>query len=128
MGHYHDLRQALNTSGRELRGLIPGVFESFSELSRRSLEDGALPNRTKELIALAISVVEECDGCIATHARAAARSGIAAEEVAEALGIAILMAGGPGTVYAPRAWDAYQEFSRAGEAAQSVEAGEQPRE
>ena len=111
MGHYHDLQRALSASGRDLRGHIPEVYESFSQMNRTALADGALPGRVKELIALAISVVEECDGCIAAHARRAARSGASAQEVAEALGVAILMSGGPGTVYAPRAWDAFQEFS-----------------
>ncbi|MFQ5966655.1 MAG: carboxymuconolactone decarboxylase family protein [Acidimicrobiia bacterium] len=112
MGHYHDLQRALSASGRELRGHIPGVYEGYSQMSRSALEDGALPGRVKELMALAIAVVEECDGCIAAHARRAARRGSSPQEVAEALGVAILMSGGPATVYGPRAWDAFQEFSQ----------------
>jgi AhpD family alkylhydroperoxidase len=65
----------------------------------------------KELMALAISVVKQCDGCIANHARAAAKQGATAEEVAETLGVALLMAGGPATVYGPRAWEAFHEFA-----------------
>ena len=34
------------------------------------------------------------------------------EEVAEALGVALLMDGGTASVYGPRAWDAYREFAR----------------
>ncbi|MBV9935824.1 MAG: carboxymuconolactone decarboxylase family protein, partial [Actinobacteria bacterium] len=45
------------------------------------------------------------------HAKAAARRGATPEEVAEALGVALLMDGGSATVYAPRAWDAYREFA-----------------
>jgi alkylhydroperoxidase/carboxymuconolactone decarboxylase family protein YurZ len=56
-------------------------------------------------------VAKECDDCIAYHAKAAARRGATAEEVAEALGVALLMNGGPASVNAPRAWDAYQEFA-----------------
>ena len=73
--------------------------------------DGALDSKTKELIALAIAVAKQCDGCIASHARAAARRGATVDEVAEALGVAIVMNGGPGTVYAPRAFAAFQEFA-----------------
>lgn len=47
---------------------------------------------------------------MASHARGAARRGATAEEVAEALGVAILMNGGPGTVHAPRAFAAFREF------------------
>ena len=74
--------------------------------------EGALSTKTKELIALAIAVVKECDGCIAYHAKAAARRGATPSEVAEALGVAVLMDGGTATTWGPRAWAAYQEFAR----------------
>jgi AhpD family alkylhydroperoxidase len=74
-------------------------------------EHGELPARMKELIALAIAVTRECDGCTAAHARGAARQGASEQEVAEALGVAILMNGGPGTVWAPRAFAAFREFA-----------------
>jgi AhpD family alkylhydroperoxidase len=72
--------------------------------------DGALPAKTKEVIALAIAVTRECDGCIGAHSRSAARAGATEAEVAEAMGVAILMNGGPGTVRGPRALAAFQEF------------------
>lgn len=53
---------------------------------------------------------QECDGCIAAHARGAALKGATPTEVAEAIGVAILMNGGPATVYGPRAYAAFQEF------------------
>lgn len=111
MGHYQELSKRVATSARELREHIPGVYEGFSGMHRAALEEGALSARVKELIALAISVAEQCDGCIASHARGAARHGAGEAEVAEAIGVAILMTGGPATVYGPRAWDAYQEYA-----------------
>ena len=72
---------------------------------------GALDTRTKELIALAIAVVTHCDGCIASHAQGAARAGATRQEAAEALGVAMLMHGGPATIYAPRAYAAFCEFA-----------------
>jgi AhpD family alkylhydroperoxidase len=102
-----DLRQP----ARALRDQIPAVLESYAALSGAVFVDGALDAKTKELIALAISVTKQCDGCIASHARAAARRGASVEEVAEALGVTIVMNGGPGTVYAPRAFEAFQEFA-----------------
>jgi AhpD family alkylhydroperoxidase len=65
----------------------------------------------KELIALAIAVTKECDGCVVAHARSAVRQGVTAAEVAEAMGVAILMNGGPGTVWGPRAYAAFEEFA-----------------
>ncbi len=61
-------------------------------------------------MALTIAVVKQCDGCIAYHAKAAARRGATPEEVAEALSVALLMDGGTASVYGPRAWEAFQEF------------------
>ena len=48
---------------------------------------------------------------VLAHARAAAAAGATPEEVAEMLGVAVLMGGGPATVYAPRAWAAFAEFA-----------------
>lgn len=64
----------------------------------------------KEMIAVAIGVSDWCEGCIAAHARGAARHGATEEEFAEMLSVAILMNGGPGTVHAPKAWEAFMEF------------------
>ena len=92
-----------------LRKAIPEAFEAFSTLRRTATADGAIPGRLKEVFALAISVVRHCDGCIEHHARAAARLGASPEEVAEALAVALLMDGGPATVYGPKAWAAFQD-------------------
>jgi AhpD family alkylhydroperoxidase len=75
------------------------------------MTDGALPAKVKELIALAIGATKQCDGCIASHARGAASQDATEAEVAEAIGVAVLMNGGPGTVWGPRALAAYREFA-----------------
>ena len=56
--------------------------------------------------------MKECDGCIAYHAKAAARRGATPAEVAEALGVVVLMDGGTATTWGPRVWDAYREFAK----------------
>jgi len=105
---------------RELRRAVPDVYQGFGELHRAAFAPGTLDTRTKELIALAIGVVEGCDGCIASHAQAAARAGATRQEAAEAIGVTFLMKGGPATIYGPRAYEAFCEFETAiaaGEAA-----------
>ena len=111
MAHNHDLLKELATENRELRELIPDSFAGFAQMHKTLGHDGALPALTKELIALGMSIGTQCDGCIASHARGAARKGATSEQVAEVIGVAMLMAGGPATVYGPRAWKAFKEFS-----------------
>ena len=107
-----DTRNELVGLGRELRKAIPGVYAGYAQLHAAAMgEDGALPGRIKELIALAIAVTKECDGCVAAHARAAAQRRATAPEVAEAMGVTILMNGGPGTVWGPRGYAAFAEFA-----------------
>jgi AhpD family alkylhydroperoxidase len=111
MGHAHDVQEELREPARALRSAIPEVYEGYRTMHAAAYADGALDRKTKELIALAIAVSKECDGCIASHARGAVRTGATESEVAEALGVAIAMNGGPGTVYGPRAFAAFREFA-----------------
>jgi AhpD family alkylhydroperoxidase len=111
MGHFHDVANDLRQPTRDLRKAIPETWAGFAELHRSAMADGALPTKVKELMALLIGVSEHCDGCVAYHARAAAAAGATEEEVAEALGVALLMGGGPASVWAPRALAAFREFA-----------------
>lgn len=113
-GHHHDLLGGLAATSRELREYIGDVYAGFGKLHHAALAAGALDPVTKELIALGISIGQHCDGCIASHARGAARKGATRQQVAETIGVAILMMGGPGTVYGPRAWEAFEEFAAVG--------------
>jgi AhpD family alkylhydroperoxidase len=106
--------ELVSQEGRALRDEIPDVYSGYARLHAAAMTDqGELSVKVRELIALAISVTRECDGCIAAHAKGAARQGATTREVAEALGVAIMMNGGPGTVWGPRAFAAFQEFSSA---------------
>jgi AhpD family alkylhydroperoxidase len=109
---HEEILDELRQPVKDLRDHIPAVFEGCGALRAAILGDGALDAKTRELIALAIAVTEQCDGCMASHARSASRRGPTAEDVADALAVAILMDGGPGTVHAPRAVEAFREFYR----------------
>ena len=111
MAHWHDVSAELAGPGRALKALIPEVYEGFNALNRAAVAEGELSAAMKEIIALVMGVAHMCDGCVAAHARAAARRGATQQQVAEALGVAIFMMGGPGSVYAAKAWDAFLEFS-----------------
>ena len=106
-----DTMNELREPAARLRQAIPDVYAGYSATHRAVMINGALSVKVKELIALAVAVTRECDGCIAAHARGAARAQATEAEVAEAMGVAILLNGGPGTVWGPRALAAYTEFA-----------------
>lgn len=109
--HGRDVQHALAPLSRDLRRAIPEVYEGFAQVHKAALAPGVLDTKTKELIALAIAVSKECDGCIASHARGAARAGATEDEVAEMLGVTILMNGGPATVFGPRALASFRDYA-----------------
>ena len=117
MSYGKAVREGLRVPTRELRHAIPQVYEGYRQLHDSALSAGVLDARIKELIALAIAVSKECDGCIAAHAHAAVLHGATPAEAAEAIGVTFLMNGGPATVYGARAFAAFTEFyaERAGE-------------
>jgi AhpD family alkylhydroperoxidase len=108
---HHEMLEKLRGPTKALRKVIPDVWDGFLKLHGAAVADGVVPARLKESAALAMAVVKGCDGCIAYHARAAASAGATADEVAEMLGVAVLMDGGTATVHAPRAWEAFAEFA-----------------
>jgi len=114
-GHGKAVLDALRPETRSLRQAIPEVYAGFAQMHQAAMAAGALDVKTKELIALAIAVSKQCDGCIASHARGAAQAGASRQEVAEAIGVTVLMNGGPATVYGPRALAAFEEFAPAEE-------------
>jgi AhpD family alkylhydroperoxidase len=103
--------KGLTEPGARLRKNVPEVYDGYVAMTKAVITDGALPAKFKELIALAIGATRECDGCISNHARGAARQGATEAEVAEAMSVVIMMNGGPGTVWGPRALAAYREFA-----------------
>ena len=104
-------RRELGSGLRDLGDDIPAVMDGFSRLHRSATTAGAIDTKYKELMALAISIVVRCDGCIAFHVHDAVRAGATREEVAETVGVAVLMGGGPAAIYATEAMVAYEEFA-----------------
>lgn len=84
------------TNMPKLQEAIPAVTADFAKrLMPDALKDGALTTKVKELIALGIAVSATCDYCIAIHVKKCFEAGVTREEIAEALGVAILMGGAP---------------------------------
>jgi AhpD family alkylhydroperoxidase len=108
-----ELTDKLSGELKQLRGGATEVMKGFAALAQAALKDGALDVKTKELIALAISVAVRCDDCIAFHAKAAVERGASREEILETLGMAIYMGAGPSAMYASHALDAAMQFAAA---------------
>jgi AhpD family alkylhydroperoxidase len=112
LAHFHQVQADLRESYHALTDAIPDVMAGYGALHDAAFVDGALDIKTKELIALSISITRECDGCIAAHGRNLARLGATTEEVAEMIAVSITMNGGPGLVWGPRALEAFLEYKK----------------
>lgn len=103
------IREELRQPSIELHELIPDVMKSYGALSKAAMSEGELAVGVKELLALVIAITRECDGCLVAHARGCVRAGVTRQQVGEAIGVAIAMNGGPGTVWGPRALRVFDE-------------------
>ena len=108
---FKTVTQDLSKGLAQFRVQVPDVQAGFSALHKASMQDGALDAKTKELIALAIGVAARCDGCIGFHTQALIKLGTTKAELAEMLGVAVMMGGGPSLMYAGETMRAYEEFS-----------------
>lgn len=109
--HYQELTTRINRQLGPFRTAAPEVMQGFGAMARGAMGAGALDEKTKELIAMAIGVAARCDGCLGFHAKALVRLGATPEEFQEMLGIAVYMGGGPSLMYAAHALEAFEEFS-----------------
>ncbi len=96
---------------KEVRLGSPEVTKAFSAMARAATEAGVLDTKTKELIALAISVAIRCDGCVAFHSQAAVKQGATRDEILETMGMALYMGAGPSLMYAAQALEAFDQFA-----------------
>ena len=104
--HYEHMRELMGQLGQE----IPATMGAFSKLHHASIADGELSSKVKELIALGIAITVRCDGCIAFHVHDAIQAGATNAEITEAIGVAVLMGGGPSVMYGCEALEALGQF------------------
>ncbi len=76
------------------------VYRSFVEMEQNTYTDGELNKKQKELIAIGISVVINCESCMEWHIKQAIDDGASEGEIIEAIEVGIEMSGGPGTASA----------------------------
>lgn len=109
---YQDLTKRISGNLKPLRENHPEFMQHFNAMSKTALKDGALDPKTKELIAMALSVAARCAPCIGFHAKALHRLKTTQAELEEMLQIAVYMGGGPSLMYASEALAAFEELAR----------------
>ncbi|MCI7404040.1 MULTISPECIES: carboxymuconolactone decarboxylase family protein [unclassified Pyramidobacter] len=108
---YKNAARQAGLRGKKLREAAPETMQAFGGLAGAVLKEGALSLKTKELIALMLGLQAHCEMCINSHVQNAIKAGVTREELAEALGVAVLMGGGPSSAYAGIVLEAYDQFS-----------------
>lgn len=91
------------------RELAPATQAAFETFSRTVFADGALPAKTKQLIAVAVAHVTQCPYCIRGHTKNALRHGATQEEIMEAIWVAAEMRAGGSYAHSFLALDAMEE-------------------
>lgn len=114
---YQQLTRDISRNLTPLRTHNPDVMQGFGALSKAAMAPGAIDEKTKELIAMAIGVANRCDGCLGFHAKALVRLDATPDEFREMLGVAVYMGGGPSLMYAANAQAAFDEFANTARAA-----------
>jgi AhpD family alkylhydroperoxidase len=95
-----DIARRRKRAHTALRAFGSKVYEAFLDMEKAAYTDGALPRKVKELMAVGISVVRDCESCMQWHIEQAAKAGASKREVFEAVEVGIEMGGGPATVSA----------------------------
>ena len=79
---------------RKRRELAPDIHSAFRAFGERVFADGALPSKTKQLIAVAVAHVTQCPYCIRGHTELAVKKGASEAEIMEAIWVAAEMRAG----------------------------------
>jgi AhpD family alkylhydroperoxidase len=91
--------------------LAPEVHDAFEAFSRAVFADGALPEQTKQLIAVAVAHTTQCPYCIRGHTRLAHRSGASDEQIMEAIWVAAEMRAGGAYAHSTLALDVLDKLA-----------------
>ena len=109
MEDWKQTRHEISARAMQLNALTPETMKGIASLGAAGAKTNHLDARTRELISLAVAVTTRCDGCIAFHAAEAKKLGVTAEELGEALGVAINLNAGAALVYSTHVLDAFEK-------------------
>ena len=106
MSHYHDTEDLKRM--RDLRAAAPAEFDAWLALDKIvGRQDGAIPPKYRELIAVAVAHTTQCVYCIDVHVKGAKKAGASREEVAEAVLLAAALRAGGAAAHGSLAMKCY---------------------
>ncbi len=111
MENMKNILQEVNFSLNKLGKDYPQLMKAFSGFMGEVEKPGALDKKTKELIAVALSIDAKCKWCIAFHVKGALDAGATRDEVMESCFVAALMGGGPSLMYTQLAVKALEDLA-----------------
>jgi AhpD family alkylhydroperoxidase len=101
---------------RRRRELSPEALAAFRAFSSSVFADGALPAKTKQLIAVAVAHVTQCPYCIRGHTKEALKAGASENEIMEAIWVAAEMRAGAAYAHSTLALDVMKKEGNSSEA------------
>jgi len=122
MDKLDEISRKRNKAHQKLVSLKSKLYESFLQMEQATYADGALPKKTKELIAIGISVLMDCESCMQWHIDQAAACGATQQEILEAVEVGIEMGAGQVTVSARFALDVMERAFSPNKALQATAA------
>jgi AhpD family alkylhydroperoxidase len=115
MKKIEEITEQRQKAHKKLLKLKSKVYQAFLQMEQAAFSDGQLSKKHKELIAVGISVVIDCESCMQWHVEQAAKAGATMVEVLEAVEVGIEMGGGPATVSARFALEVMEATFKPGE-------------
>lgn len=110
MTNYNEQLTEIKANNQNLFASAGATGQAFRQMHRDAIQPGALSTKAKELQAVAIAVATRCEGCIVQHVKSAIKLGVSREELVETINVAIMMGGGPATVYGGKALECADQF------------------
>ena len=95
--------------GKKREEYAPATLSAWRAFSRQVFAEGALPAKTKELIAVAVAHVTQCPYFIRHHTAGAQARGASEQEIMEAIWVAAEMRAGAAVAHSALAIDAMHQ-------------------
>ena len=105
--NWDEYQKQVNANIAQIGRVNRDIVKGYRGLSDAGNTTNLLGAKVRELVALAVAVTRQCDGCIVVHTDAAIKAGATREEIVEALGVAVAVNAGAALIFSSRVMDAF---------------------